>query len=83
MAQYELFDGSGSSGISVFGLFGVDDNFRHEADTDGRPDQILLDVTDPADVLAPARIVEASRPLGSVGLNGLADADRQSFTSAA
>lgn len=82
MAIFEFFDRSGDTGMLVVASRGVDVDFRLAADKADRPDQALLDVRYTAELSAPARLLEASRPLGECML-GLSDADRQSLIRAA
>lgn len=72
MSMHELFDQNGDTGMLVVG---VDDMvFRNEADTAGHPDQRLITVHNPKDLLDPEtlRIAAQGRQiapsLGSVAL---------------
>lgn len=59
MSLYELVDRTGDTGMLVGGA-GVDISFRHEADEHNRPDERLLTITNPEDLLDHDMLVQAA-----------------------
>lgn len=62
MSTYEFFDDRGDAGMLVVG-WAVDRTFRDEADKAGRPDERLLTVTNPEDLLTKDSLEMAARGL--------------------
>lgn len=62
MSTFELSDRTGGTGMIVVGLT-TDLTFRDEADKAGRPDERLLTVTNPEDLLTKDSLEMAARGL--------------------
>ena len=59
MSVYEFFDKSGDQGMLVVGL-DLDQTFRQEADAHGRPDERLITIEHPEELLEHDALVLAA-----------------------